>query len=80
MSNLNHFEEHPHALVLDNTVINIAAFAEHDEDLISLIAQANGGDRAVCMCNLGEHIGIGYTYDEESDTWVSPEPEVNNGL
>lgn len=74
MSELSHFEEHPHALVRNNRVINVAVFAEHDEELINFIAQSSNADRVVCICNLGTLINIDHVYDKSTNTWTYVEP------
>ena len=51
--------EHPHALLRDGVVVNVAVFDGHDHDLAGRVAVDHGADGVVCLCALGSVPGIG---------------------
>ena len=75
---MEHFEDHPHAFLANNVVINVAVFAEHDEELIDFICQANGGEQSLCCCNLGMVAPMGWTWN--GTTFIEPVMENTDGM
>jgi hypothetical protein len=75
---MEHLEEHPHAFLTGNVVINVAVFAEHDEELIDLICQANDGEQSLCCCNLGMVPRTGWTWD--GTTFIELVTENTDGM
>ncbi len=69
---MNHQSEHPHALLTDGVVTNVAVFADHDHAVIAAVRDAGGHDLAVCCCDHGVVPAIGSTWDGMQFT--APEP------
>jgi hypothetical protein len=52
---MEHLEDHPHAFIdVNNVVLNVAVFNEHDEVLIETIRLVHeGAVKSLCCCNYG---------------------------
>lgn len=75
---MKHVNEHLHAFLTGNVVINVAVFNEHDEELIDFICKENGGEQFLCCCNLGMVPQIGWTWD--GTTFIEPVAENIDGM
>jgi hypothetical protein len=60
---MEHLDRHPHAYIIDKTVVNVLVFAEHDEELINRIKTEQGYDEVICCCNVGIIPAPDWTWD-----------------
>ena len=76
---MQHLSQHPHAFLVNDVVVNVAIFAEHDEQLINFICQENGGEQYLCCCKLGMDAPMGWTWDGETfiESSNSDQNEIN---
>ena len=57
-----HLDNHPHAVVKDNVVINLLVFEGHNPSLLDDVRQKFDADEIVCCCNHGNAY-VGGTWD-----------------
>jgi len=73
---IKHLEDHPHAFLdLNNVVQSIAVFAEdaHNDLEIQKFAESIGFVKAICCCTFGKPY-IFDEWDESSSSWIETAP------
>lgn len=70
---MEHVENHPHAFVKNGDVINVAVFAEHDQELLQQFAIEFDCD-IICCCDNGT-ANIGWKWDGEK--FYNPNPPIH---
>jgi len=67
---MEHLPEHQHAFILNNKVIWVGIFSEHDEPFLEEIRVQLGADQVVCCCNVGFFPAVHWDWD--GTTFIEP--------
>lgn len=70
---MEHQNEHPHAFVKNGRVVNVAVFAEHDQELIERVRVEQDADEAVCCCDNQYVPSLHWSWDGSSFEAATPE-------